>query len=407
MSRPRRVTVLRMGLGRDSMTLLVLLVAGKLVVNGEILHAEGVDAVVFTDPGHEWAFTYALIPRVRQFCEAHGLRFLVQSKPPAEGPDGWAAWVRYQSSVRAAGSSHFGTPPWRRDPPASIEARCASGYYHLRAPLFEDYSAKDAWIAKDDSSCTVNHKIAPNRELVADLQVETYGRLDEVVGSKKRLPWTRQAEAWSAEVRGGRAAPHLMLIGYAADEQKRLSEVAKPEGDFTDFETEAYPLMEMGIAKADEQALLDSLPGVDAAGVLRPGGFSDVRKSGCCSCKEQDVAQFWMLRELDPGYFAKVLDHEKRVVARTGPWQAIFPKRFVARDVRTGRPNPMVESFRRGGYVVGEREVQGREYVYVWVPLAERVSEWEAVFWMTTGRTPTVEEVAKKEYRGGCSVEFR
>ena len=398
----RRVTVLRMGLGRDSMTMLVLLAAGRLVVQGRVMSPDEVDAVVFTDPGHEWSFTYDLIPRVRRFCALHGLRFLVQSKPVAEGPDGWIAWVAYQTATRKAGSSHFGAPPWRRSPPAGIEARCASGYYHLRAPLFEDYSAKDAWIAKDDSSCTINHKVEPNRELVADLQVERFGVLPEVPGTKKRLAWTRQAEAWSVRVRDGECGRHLMLIGYAADEQRRLSEVKDFGGAYADFDEEAYPLMEMGISKADEQAYLDALPGIDAEGNLVVGGFADVKKSGCRSCKEQDVAQFWMLRALDPAYFAKVLDHERRVVARTGPWQAIFPQKFVA-AAKDGRPNPLVALYERQGRLVGSREVGGRAYAYVWVPLADRVQAWEDAFVAANGRLPNVDEVAKKEYRG-CSA---
>ena len=140
-----RLVILRMGLGRDSMTMLVLLAQGKLVVEGKPRGPDEIDAVVFTDPGHEWSFTYDLIPRVKAFCKKHGIRFIVQEKPPKEGPKGWLKWMQHQIATRERAKRQgrgrvgaFGTPPWREDPPASIEARAASGYYHDRIPLFDD-----------------------------------------------------------------------------------------------------------------------------------------------------------------------------------------------------------------------------------------------------------------------------
>ena len=335
-----RLVVLRMGLGRDSMTMLVLLAQGKLVVEGVPRGPDEIDAVVFTDPGHEWQFTYDLIPRVKAFCDRYRIRFLVQSKPPREGKKGWLGWMQHQIAERERAKrqrrvSKFGTPPWRKDPPASIEARCASGYYHDRIPLFDDYAAKEAWIAKDDSTCTINHKIKPNRELLVDLMEERFG--PQVYGDlTARLPYTRSGQSWGNRVRAGRAdgsktpRPHLMLIGYAADEQKRLVEARKAEKDregwTEDFDSEAYPLMEMGITKEGETPYLEGLPGVGPDGKFRNGGFSDVKKSGCRSCIHQDAAQWWMLRHLDPDYFEERAEHERRVVRRTGPWQAIFPK---------------------------------------------------------------------------------
>ena len=69
-----RLVVLRMGLGRDSMTMLVLLAQGKLLIEGKPRGPDEIDAVVFTDPGHEWEFTYDLIPRVQKFCDRYGIR---------------------------------------------------------------------------------------------------------------------------------------------------------------------------------------------------------------------------------------------------------------------------------------------------------------------------------------------
>ena len=128
-----RLVVLRMGLGRDSMTMLVLLAQGKLVVEGKPRGPSEIDAVVFTDPGHEWQFTYDLIPRVKAFCDRYGIRFLVQSKPPKEGKKGWIGWMHHQIAERKRAKKQgrtvqtFGTPPWRENPPASIEKRCETG----------------------------------------------------------------------------------------------------------------------------------------------------------------------------------------------------------------------------------------------------------------------------------------
>jgi hypothetical protein len=452
-----RLVVLRLGLGRDSMTMLVLLAAGKLVVDerGRRIGPKDIDAVVFTDPGHEWSFTYDLIPRVQAFCDRYGLRFLWQKKPPAEGPKGWVSWMHHQMRSREAESS-FGVPPWRTNPPASIEARCVSGYYHQRIPLFDDYGSKDAWITKDDSSCTVVHKIVPNRELLVDLQMERFGMLPERQGTNRRLEMTRQGEAWGDAVRRGDRQSHLMFIGYAADELDRLSEVKEKKTKSIpwtlDFDTEAYPLMLMGIKKGDdEQAVLDREIGVDRNLRFVVGGFSDVKKSGCRSCKEQDAAQWWMLRELDPVWFRQMVDHERRVVVRTGPWQAIFPKSYAAvifsvrrrrdesegefrdRAMDSAKVNPYVSEARRLGQEVtiarqvkvideetgkvskkwerisklnpaSEFDEGDRAYAHVWIPIEQVVDRWLDSYRKAFHKDPVWEEVARKEYRGGCAA---
>ena len=417
-----RLVVLRLGLGRDSMTMLVLLAQRKLVIGeGEPpIGPADVDAVVFTDPGHEWQFTYDLIPRVQAFCDRYKLRFIVQNKPPAEGPYGWIAWGKHQMEMRvaaeAAGKSRvgtFGVPFWRTDPrwrrPHTIEERAAGGWYATRIPLFDDYSSKDAWINHTDPSCTINHKIEPMRELTVDLAKERLGA---------------DASRWSELVASGLRQPHLMLIGYAADEEKRLREatrIEKEAGKNVTGDAEAYPLVLMGIKKTDEQAILDSSLGIDAKGRFVIGGFSDVKKSGCAMCKEQDRAQFWMLRELDPKFFARVLDLERRVVARTGPWQAFFPAPFkkllMNRKTHTWEDNPKIKEIPEGvRWAVKTKKWNKKlsqwedieeeaQHVYVFVPLSQRVAEWEAEYIREHGRRPDVEEVARKEYRS-CKVSF-
>jgi len=396
-----RLVILRLGLGRDSMTMLGLLGAHQLVVEGQERGPDEIDAVVFSDPGGEWEFTYDLIPRVRAFCREHGLRFLVQNKPPAEGPGGWIAWKRHQKTIADAlavqgktphGSS-YGKPPWRKHRPATIGERAASGYYHARIPLFEDYDRKSAWMIRKNPSCTILHKVEPNREMLQDLAQERFGA------------WATH-KAWSAAVDAGERRPHLMLLGLAADEPARLEkgkeESAKrmaKEGE--SYEAEAYPLEEMGIGKGDEQRFLDALPGVDPGGRLRKGGFSDVKKSGCRFCKYQDKQQFWMLRELDPEFFERVVDLERRNLARTGPWMAIFP-RSLSLQVR-GKPSALLQAERRKGHAITpDPEDPGK--VWVHTPLDVLVQEWEDDYVAKHGRRPDWEEVAKKEYRG-CRIE--
>jgi len=440
-----RLVILRMGLGRDSMTMLLLLAQHELVVNGKRRGPDEVDAVVFTDPGHEWSFTYDLIPRVEAFCKKYKIRFLWQKKPPAEGLGGWVAWKLHQVNERVAAKrqgrgASFGKPPWQRDPPDSIEARCASGYYHDRIPLFEDYGSKDAWISKEDSTCTINHKIDPGRKLAVDLQIERFGFMD-VRGSARKAAHTQQGGAWSDAVERGEREPHLVLIGYAADEEKRVKSIKEKKADWSKhFDTEAYPLMDMGITKKGEEAYLASLPGVDPRGRFVDGGFADVKKSGCRSCIHQDRLQWWMLRTLDPKYFKQIEDHEARVVKRTGPWQAIFPESYVAvnrRVVRGAAPHvtPELARARRAGFLaVFARKVPNPEgnnpefvwarvpdaefdldedleaddhdrcTVFIWKPLMTQVEERLAQYVAQHGRQPNVEEVAAKEYRG-CPME--
>ena len=395
-----RLVILRLGLGRDSMTMLALLGTHQLVIEGRERGPNEIDAVVFSDPGGEWDFTYELIPRVRAFCREHGLRFIVQNKPPAEGPGGWIAWKKHQKTIadalaargKIAHGRSYGKPPWRRNPPATIEARAASGFYHARIPLFEDYDRKSAWMIMNNPSCTIQHKVEPNREMLEDLAQERFGA------------WAKHG-TWSRAVDAGERRPHLMLLGLAADEEKRLTkgkeESAKRVALGRSYEAEAYPLEEMGIDKDDEQRLLDTLPGVDPAGRLRKGGFSDVKKSGCRFCKYQDKAQFWMLRELDPEFFDRVCDLEARNIVRAGPWMAIYP-RSLSTLIR-GKPSALLQQERKKGHRV---TVDPEDPTQSWVhtPLADAVQEWENAYVTKHGKRPDWEEVARKEYRG-CRVE--
>lgn len=129
----------------------------------------------------------------------------------------------------------------------------------------------------------------PIRKVVGDLSVERFG-LDNV--------------AWGAAVRAGERRPHLALIGIAADEAERAL-VTHPlrGGSGPWYVTEAYPLLEAGLAKDDE------------ADILADCGFDDAHKSGCVMCPFQPASWYWALRESDPVRWRRVVAYEAKALA--------------------------------------------------------------------------------------------
>ena len=290
-----RIVLFCMGLGRDSFTMLCLLLEGKLIAQQTLVQPQDLAAVVFADTGYEWQQTYQTLPLARELCARANLRFLHLEKPQKEGEAGWQAWTEGWSERRASGHARA-LPPWRQDPPASIEARARSGYYHGRAPILDDYQMRSSVISIAKQDCTSNHKIAAIRRVLEDLASERFD-------SSSNADWGR-------EVRKGARPPHLMLIGYAADEHHRLS-----HGDCSpDYVEEAYPLVEAGIRKADETLILERWQ------------LNHVHKSGCYICPYQPVSWYWALREVDPQAWASVLQYEQTALARN-PRMTVLPGR--------------------------------------------------------------------------------
>ena len=304
------LTTINLGLGRDSIAMLCLLAEGALVVDGAPLRLDEVDAVIFADPGAEWSHTYAVLPRVRAFCTRLGLRFLELRKPPQ---DVWRA------NLRTKGSRE--TPAWAADESGTIEEKAARGHYHLRLPIIDEYRRFGTIAVTVSASCTSNHKVGPIRRCMDDLAVERFG-----IDNRR----------WAHQVRKGLRPKHRVLIGIAADEAERAIDTGRPI-----YERPIYPLVDMGIGKADE------------AEVLARHGFGDVYKSGCIMCPYQGAGWFWVLRETEPERWAEVLAYEARALEK----------------------NPKL-----GGIVGG-------------VPVAEAVERWRA-------RNPaaTAEEVLSKSY---------
>jgi hypothetical protein len=272
---PDRLTILRCGMGRDSIAMLCLLIESGLIVGGRPLFAADVDAVVFTDVGAEWKVTTALVPRIRAICEEHGLRFLFQRKPSAEHT------ATFTAACRAAGSMKGVERPWRAVDPGTIEARCEVGWYHHRVGIIEDYASRNTVVRfADGGSCTSNHKIAPGRALMHDLSVERFG-----VGTSDNR--------WGNLVKKGLRRPHRVLLGIAADEAQRAVYEGGPR-----YEQTLYPLVEMGVTKAHE------------APILARWGLEHTTKSGCTMCKFQSEAWYYALSVLEPDTFARVVAYE-------------------------------------------------------------------------------------------------
>lgn len=339
------LTVFRMGLGRDSIAMMCLLVEQGILVGGERIHPKDVDAVVFTDTGAEWTNTYALIPRVAKFCEDHGLRFIVLAKPGSDGEKGWKRWL----NIRKIGSRDVA--PWRdqHGEDETIESKAARGFYATRAPIMADYASRGAVVKFNDASCTVNHKIGPNRGLINDLSVAKYG-LDN--------------RHWSLAVARGDRPPHRVLLGIAADEAERAeagTDAADPRGPA--YEHNYYPLIEMGVTKPDEVE------------ILKRHGFDDTKKSGCVMCKFQPIEWYWALRETDPERFAEVVKYEQNAL-KTSPNLLLFPKGVPASNGWNGDTRPGKERPR--------------------LPIAEAVELWHQ---LNKDRNPTAEQVLAKTYK--------
>ena len=228
-----RIITLNCGVGRDSTTMLCLLFEGKLHVEGlGTLGVTDIDCAVFSDTGCEWPHTYALEPKLRRLCGRHGLPFITLAKPACiPNVDDWRCITM---------------DPWTD--------KIDEGCYHYRLGVIADYQSRQTVVSLGKGDCTDNHKIQPIRRFLSDLSRERFGKTN------------RQ---WSSEVRKGNRLPHLALIGYAADETRRLD---NGEGRGPKYHSEAFPLIDMDIDKKGE------------AEVLKRWRLNSVKKSGCFAC---------------------------------------------------------------------------------------------------------------------------
>jgi hypothetical protein len=293
-----RVVTLNMGMGRDSMAMLGLLLEGELEIPGwGLLGVEDIDAAVFSDTGCEWPHTYELLPEVRKASEEAGLRFVVLEK----------------------GSK-----------------------YHTQPAIIEELMRKSTCVSLGKADCTDKHKIAPIKKFVAEVALERFGvGSKNLVKPKKRKDGSRPGPylvdpslppdalvpsnaSWTALVKRGERPPHLALVGIVKGEERRIQKagiVGTPEEQVIGpwvpgwvearqaqgrplFITETYPLFYAGISKDDEQLILERW------------GWGHVRKSGCYICVWQPISWFWALRESDPERWEATVEYERRSLAR-------------------------------------------------------------------------------------------
>jgi len=298
-----------------------LIAQGRLLIDGKPHGPADIDAVFFADTGAEWPHTRALLPRVASEWAALGIPFYHLAKPPEH------TWRGHE---RPKGSRE--TPPWHAQAGATVAERAAQGYYHRRLPIRDEYIRYGVIAVTSSASCTDNHKVQPMRRALSDLSVER-GGLDN--------------RAHGAAVRRGEAQPHRILIGFTADEAHRAADplhVRRPS-----FERLAFPLLEAGISKLDEDTILW------ASGWDTPS--EPVYKSGCYLCPFQPAGWFWVLREQHPDLFALVVEYERVALERhPGMWVLGTSKRPLPEAVAAWRernPTAMPEDLLRKEYARG------------------------------------------------------
>lgn len=398
---PGRLTVLNMGLGRDSVTMLLLLAEGRLVAQGRPVRVRDVDAVVFADTGAEWDHTILLSARVRAASERLGVRYLHLRKPPREE---WGPWVDEQVAARRLAGAGWDEvaerelPPLeaerdraladirarrdariraRQDDPASVRAdakreidevkrRHRAEVRRLSAPFRYEaetppwaYQGEGVEARAEDGSYHTRPPILTDfaskdtiacrddKSCTANHKVAPIRRAMNDLAVERFGEWATN-RGWSTAVAAGDRLPHLNLVGLAADETRRLERAAGEEGGALSvrYAEEAYPLAELGIAKSDETPILEA------------HGYGDTRKSGCWMCPHQPVAWWWALSQIAPERFASAVRYEARAAERS----------------------------RASLRIVGS------------VPLDEAVRAWRA-----DHPDVTVEEVLAKTYAKGCS----
>jgi hypothetical protein len=429
-----RLVILNMGLGRDSMAMLALLAEGRLRAEGARVRPRDLDAIVFSDPGLEWDHTYAAIADVDRLLaeiqSSSGVRvpFYVLKKPPKAAWDAYLATMREEWDRGVRGASHEPHRAWRRAlGDASIEEKALGGYYHILAPIDVAYSrGRPSPYAIDfgKTACTDGHKVQVIRRFMLDLAKQKFG---EGYSSK----------GWADLVQAGEKAPHVNLLGIAAGEGSevggprelhmhplsphrvkqhaeltRLSRRRARQGYKTSkldkkikslerggplYVSEAYPLVEMGIAKEDEQRILER------------HGLGHIKKSGCVFCHSQPPEWYWVLwekaRRGDP-WAQTSLD---RIVAyeaasmgyrdsRGQCGKAIFTKKpWQAADPSAPRSGVLRGDDRRGLLevipIITERKVEPRIQAHMGRGLGRRAAT-DAV----------MEEILRKDYAQGCEL---
>jgi len=256
-----RIVTLNCGLGRDSIAMICLCVEGALWSEDYgVIRPEDLDCVVFSNTGNEWPGTYKHILDVGRICRDHDIRFLVLEKGIAANDNDVETWE-------------------------DVEWRAEYGAYHYRPALMDDFQSRATVASLGKGDCTDNHKIQPIRRMMNDIST---------------VRWGLNNRQWSYRVKSGEREPHINIVGIAADETTRIPD--EEMGPL--YCTEAYPLAEMGLDKADETPILERW------------NLNSVRKSGCYMCPYQPAGWYWALRETHPGLYADAVEYERVALER-------------------------------------------------------------------------------------------
>lgn len=380
--------VISSGLGRDSTTIVALMLEGVLPVGNRLVGPEDVAAVVFSDTGYEWSKTRDLIPVMRQRLAVVGVPFYELATPPEELWRPWwgqrrqawlAAFAKVEQARRRgdvatanrlweqlARPAPRGQIPWQ--PPellrASIADKARLGYYHGDVPLLERVLERSRPIVLRragggrSAECTDRHKIQPIRRFLADLaasEVPSIRRaLDETEITRGTVYLQRRDQRghriraddalaalklYAADVQAGQREPIKLLIGYAADETSRVQRgtegrLKAPEYVQIGIE-ELYPLVEAGIGKKQEGA------------ILRRHGLDWVIKSGCVFCPESPSSWFWALSEWDPPIYKRLVQAQQAALRRNPKFTWLGGKKTLPEVVAAWRernPNATVDA---------------------------------------------------------------
>jgi hypothetical protein len=371
------LTIVSNGLGRDSATIIALLVAGNLLVDGERVLPKDVDAVVFSDTGYEWDFSYSVIPVLTKMLAKVGVPFYVLRKPPEEQ---WRPYIeaKRKAFIRAweqsggdPNSAIFRKvrdqmvipPPWVKEQWESLAAKAQGGGYHRAAPLMQEFAAYKRMNMRSSPQCTDRHKIQPINALIEDLTLAKYGMT---------------LKEWGQGVLRGENQQHRVLIGFAADEVDRVARggrailtavLVRPKTGgagalkhlgFTHLSGGVY---EVRLQAEDVQPMLTALErngyekvpwrkgpksrlskgdyriklgkvwkrelyplwemGItkaDESAILKTAKLDWIRKSGCLVCHFQPVEWFVALAQVNPAVYQQVLAYEQLARSRNPKW---------------------------------------------------------------------------------------
>lgn len=344
----RRLTMLSMGGGRDSVVMALVLANYDDPWLKRHFPTAARDAkryrnadpdldllATFSDTGAEYDFTYSVLDDLEVFLSKTGdgktgARHpykLVRINKPHDPKTGKLIEARaIMQAVRgqelkpaSLTSTHTRANQWWShaiEGESAFEA-AARGKHHLRPPLYLEHVFSGTSTARDNASCTDNQKIVVLDRFVQDLASERFGIVEPWRAGGRRTTVAR----WSEAVQQGRVGRHRRLIGIHAGERGRTDLRTRhgwPKG-IVDAHTGGEPGAGADPACTWERRRGDFTPGpsfagacyadatneyhyplvnwgideTDEAKILDHYGWGHTRKSGCMHCHWANRGFFW------------------------------------------------------------------------------------------------------------------